>query len=82
MYHYIVKERLLNSFKALNEGRYELTTRQFHKTKATHWFSGENHPLSGLRTKIEDIYAWYLPKTDEIVYFLTFIYFFELQIFN
>ncbi len=59
MYHYIVKRKLLNSFKALNEGRYEVITKQFHKTKSTHWFSGENHPLSGLRTNIEDIYAWY-----------------------
>ncbi len=58
MYHWIVKKRLTNSFKALNEGRYDVITKQFHKTKATHWFSGD-HPLSGLRTNYNDILLWY-----------------------
>lgn len=58
MYHWMVKKRLEKSFKALNNGRYDVITRQFHKTKATHWFSS-NHPLSGLRTKYPDILLWY-----------------------
>lgn len=58
MYHLIVKKRLIKSFKALNEGRYEVITKQFHQTKSTHFFSG-NHPLSGTRTKYQDIILWY-----------------------
>lgn len=58
MYHDIVKKNLLRSSEALNQGDYEFVTKQF-RSDATHWFSGENHPLSGLRTKNEDILAWY-----------------------
>lgn len=59
MYHYIVKKRLLNSFAALNRGDYEVITCQFPATGASHWFSGEGHPLSGLRTDKADIVRWY-----------------------
>ncbi|NLX83242.1 MAG: nuclear transport factor 2 family protein [Clostridiales bacterium] len=59
MYHAIVKRKLIKSFEALNAGRVEVITRQFRKTGVSHWFSGEGHPLAGLRTRIEDIYLWY-----------------------
>ncbi len=58
MYHAIVKRNLHRSFDALNRGQYDVVTRQFHK-EATHWFSGEGHPLSGLRRGLPDILAWY-----------------------
>lgn len=59
MYHYIVKRNLLNSFAALNQGDYEVITKQFRDQNVSHWFSGENHPLSGLRTNKSSILEWY-----------------------
>lgn len=58
MYKTIVKRNLLNSFEALNNGDFQFVTKQF-APNATHWFSGENHPLSGLRTNNKDILDWY-----------------------
>ena len=58
MYHAIVKRNLLRSFDALNRGEYEVITGQFHP-RATHWFSGDGHPLSGLRRGRPDMLAWY-----------------------
>lgn len=59
MYHYIVKRNLIRSFQALNRGDYEVITRQFPKKDVSHWFSGEHHPLSGLRRSRSAILAWY-----------------------
>ena len=59
MYHAIVKRNLLRSFAALNRGEYGVITRQFPKAGASHWFSGEGHPLSGLRTQTRHIHQWY-----------------------
>lgn len=59
MYHRIVKQNLQRSFAALNRGEYEVITRQFPDRGASHWFSGEDHPLSGLRTTKADILLWY-----------------------
>lgn len=59
MYHYIVKRNLLNSFAALNQGNYEVITKQFRDQNVSHRFSGENHPLSGLRTNKSSILEWY-----------------------
>lgn len=59
MYHYIVKRNLMNSFEALNRGDYDVITRQFPDKDVSHWFSGENHPLSGLRTTKPAILEWY-----------------------
>lgn len=58
MYKRIVRQNLLNSFKALNNGDFQFVTKQFGPN-ATHWFSGENHPLAGLRTTNKDILSWY-----------------------
>lgn len=58
MYHTIVKRNLVKSFEALNKGDYQFVTRQFSED-ARHWFSGDNHPLAGLRTNKADILAWY-----------------------
>lgn len=59
MYHSIVKGNLLRSFAALNRGDYGVITRQFRKEGVSHWFSGEGHPLAGLRTDIGHIHQWY-----------------------
>lgn len=58
MYHAIVKRNLLRSFEAINRQDYEFITKQFSQD-AHHYFSGENHPLAGLRTNKEDIISWY-----------------------
>ncbi|NLY08313.1 MAG: SnoaL-like domain-containing protein [Tissierellia bacterium] len=59
MYHAIVKRNLINSFAALNNGDYDFVTKQFNKDGVSHWFSGENHPLSGLRRTHSSILLWY-----------------------
>lgn len=59
MYHYIVKRNLIRSFDALNRGEYEVITRQFPEENVSHWFSGEDHPLAGLRTTKSAILEWY-----------------------
>lgn len=59
MYHSIVKRNLINSFEALNRGDYEVITKQFPEDGVSHWFSGENHPLSGLRRTKPSILKWY-----------------------
>lgn len=59
MYHYIVKRNLINSFDALNRGDYKVITDQFRKDNVSHWFSGKNHPLSGLRRTKSSILEWY-----------------------
>lgn len=59
MYHAIVKRNLLNSFAALNRGDYAVITRQFRAQGVSHWFSGEGHPLAGLRRDKASILAWY-----------------------
>lgn len=59
MYHAIVKRNLINSFEALNRGDYEVITKQFRESDVSHWFSGENHPLAGLRTSKPAILEWY-----------------------
>ncbi len=59
MYHSVVKRNLLNSFAALNRGDYEFITKQFRDNNVSHWFSGEDHPLSGLRTSKASILEWY-----------------------
>lgn len=59
IYHSIVKRNLINSFDALNRGDYEVITKQFSDSDVSHWFSGESHPLSGLRSTKDSILQWY-----------------------
>lgn len=59
MYHAIVKRNLLNSFAALNRGDYKVITEQFRDQGVSHWFSGEQHPMAGLRRSKSAIFEWY-----------------------
>lgn len=59
MYHSIVKRNLLRSFDALNRGDYAVVTNQFREQDVSHWFSGEDHPMAGLRQTKASIDAWY-----------------------
>lgn len=59
IYQSIVKRNLIASFDALNRGDYEVITKQFPEEEVSHWFSGEGHPLSGLRRTKASILEWY-----------------------
>ncbi|MBF6212883.1 nuclear transport factor 2 family protein [Nocardia puris] len=57
MYHYIVKQRLRDTFEQVNRGNYPAVVAQFAPT-AEHWFSGD-HALGGGRRGTADITRWY-----------------------